>query len=169
MWTTSFGGAEIDNGYALTATQDGNYLFVGDTRSTGGDVTNPLGNADSWAVKFGPTGNLIWQKNNGGSLFESARGITNFNDGNYVITGSTRSIDGDVTQSNGQNDAWVYVLNEEGELLFEKTIGGSAFDFGIASVKTPDNAIVMIGNTESNDGDIVSNAGIKDLLLVKIK
>ena len=169
VWTTSYGGAEIDNGYALTATQDGNYLFVGDTRSSNGDITNPLGNADSWAVKFSPTGSMIWQKTNGGSLFESARGVTNFNDGTYLVSGSTRSIDGDISDSNGQNDAWVYLLDEEGAILFEKTIGGSGLDFGIASVKSSDNAIIMVGNTESSDGDINNNAGIKDLLLVKIE
>jgi len=125
-WTKSYGGAEIDNGYAITATQDGNYLFVGDTRSSNGDVTNPLGNADSWAVKFSPSGDLIWQKTNGGNLFESARGVTNFNDGTYLITGSTRSTSGDISQNNGQNDAWVYLLDEDGELIFEKTIGGSS-------------------------------------------
>ncbi len=169
VWTKSFGGSEIDNGYALTATQDGNYLFVGDTRSTGGDITNPLGNADSWAVKFSPSGDLIWQKTNGGALFESARGVTNFNNGTYLVAGSTRSTSGDITQNNGQNDAWVYLLDEEGTLLFEKSIGGSGLDFGITTIKSADNAIVLVGNTESNDGDIVTNAGIKDLLLVKIK
>lgn len=169
IWTQSFGGEEIDNGYALTSTQDGNYLFVGDTRSTGGDITNPLGNADSWAVKFSPTGSLIWQKTNGGSLFESARGVTNMNNGTYLVTGSSRSTDGDITLNNGLNDAWVYLLDETGAILFEKTVGGSGLDFGISAVKSSDNAIVMTGNTESNDGDITSNNGIKDLLLVKIK
>ncbi len=169
IWTKSYGGIEIDNGYAITATQDGNYLFVGDTRSFDGDITNPLGNADSWAIKISPTGDLIWQKTNGGTAFESARGVTNFNNGTYLVSGSTRSADGDVSLNNGQNDAWVYLLDENGTLLFEKTIGGSGLDFGIATVKSSDNAIIMVGNTESNDGDINNNAGIKDLLLVKIK
>ena len=169
IWTKSFGGLEIDNGYAITTTQDGNFLFVGDTRSTSGDITNPLGNADSWAVKFSPTGSMIWQKTNGGTAFESARGVSNFNNSTYLVTGSTRSTDGDITLNNGQNDAWIYLLDESGTLLFEKTIGGSSLDFGITSIKSSDNAIIMVGNTESNDGDISNNAGIKDLLLVKIK
>jgi len=169
VWTKSYGGPEIDNGYAITATQDGNYIFVGDTRSTSGDINNPLGNADSWAIKIGPSGNLIWQKTHGGTEFESARGVTNFNDGTYLITGSTRSFDGDVSINKGQNDAWVYLIDEQGTLLFEKTIGGSGLDLGFSALKTSDNAIVMVGETESTDGDINNIAGIKDLLLVKIK
>ncbi len=59
--TKSFGRSEIDQGYGITNTPDGNYIMVGDTRSTDGDVTSLNGNADAWVVKFAPNGDLIWQ------------------------------------------------------------------------------------------------------------
>jgi hypothetical protein len=49
------------------------------------------------------------------------------------------------------------------------TAGGSSLDFATDAIETPDNKIVAVGNTESNDFDIPLNRGIKDLLLIKIK
>jgi hypothetical protein len=169
VWTKSFGGSEIDVGYAVSRSNDGNYILVGDSRSEDKDVTNPLGNADAWAVKFSDDGNLIWQKNYGGDQFESGRSIVPMSDGNYLIAGSTRSANGDITVNRGQNDAWIYKINEQGALVFQISAGGSSLDFATAALETPDNKIVAVGNTESNDFDIPMNRGIKDVLLIKIK
>ena len=169
LWTKSFGGSEIDVGYAVTKSNDGNYILVGDSRSEDKDVSNPLGNADAWAVKFNDSGNLIWQKSFGGDQFESGRSILPISNGEYLVAGSTRSANGDITVNRGQNDAWIYKISEQGELKFQITAGGSGLDFATAAIETPDNKIVAVGNTESNDFDIPSNRGIKDLLLIKIK
>ncbi|MEL6811217.1 MAG: hypothetical protein AAFP76_07775 [Bacteroidota bacterium] len=170
LWSKSYGGSEIDTGYAITATEDGNFMFVGDSRSSDQDITNPKGNADLWVVKFGPSGNIIWQKSLGGSQFDSARSIEALSDGNYLISGATRSNDGDVSTNNGENDAWVLLMNPSGDVIFEKAIGGSNFDFGEDAILGHDNAsILLVGNTESNDKDIPGNRGIKDMLVVKLK
>ncbi len=169
LWQKSFGGSEIDNGYSVTETTDENFIMVGDTRSSDNDVTVALGNADAWVIKFDESGNLIWQKSLGGSEFESARGIQKLSTGNYLLAGNTRSNDGDVQNNNGFNDAWVMVIDESGTLVFEKNIGGSGLDFGAQAIETPDNKILLVGNTESNDIDIPLNKGIKDFLIVKIK
>jgi len=170
LWTKSYGGSEIDNGYAATATADGNFIIVGDSRSTDQDVTNPIGNADLWAVKFNGNGGIIWNRSFGGSQFDSARSIVPITDGNYLIAGATRSADGDVSSNNGENDAWVVIMDANGALVFEKTIGGSNFDFGEDAVLGHDNsAVLLVGNTESNDKDIPRFQGIKDLLIVKLK
>ena len=36
LWAKSLGGSEIDKGYGIAKTEDGNYIVVGDTRSTDG-------------------------------------------------------------------------------------------------------------------------------------
>lgn len=170
VWTKSYGGSEIENGYSITATNDGNYIFVGDARSTDQDVTNPKGNADLWVVKFNGNGAIIWNKSFGGSQFDSARAIEPGSDGNYLLAGATRSSDGDVSVNNGENDAWLVIMDANGDLVFEKTIGGSNFDFGEDVILGHDNSsILLVGNTESNDKDIPENQGIKDMLVVKIK
>lgn len=169
QWTKSFGGSEIDIAYAMETTQDGNFLIAGDSRSSDQDVSNPKGNADVWVVKFSPSGNLLWERSFGGSLFESARSINPMSNGNFIITGTTRSSNGDVSNNLGQNDAWIFVMDTNGNLVFETTVGGSALDFSEGAIHTPDNKLMVVGNTESNDIDITENKGLKDLLLVKLK
>ncbi len=169
IWTKSFGGSEIDVAYAVTKTNDGNYLLVGDTRSNDKDVTNPKGNADAWAVKFNDNGDKIWQKTYGGSEFESARSIHPLDNGKYVIAGNTRSTNGDVSANKGQNDAWAYIIDANGTLEFQKTIGGTSLDFAEDVIETADNKLLIVGNTESNNLDIPMNRGIKDFLIIKLK
>jgi hypothetical protein len=170
LWTKSFGGSEIDVAYAVTKSADGNYILVGDTRSTDQDVSNPLGNADLWVVKFSDNnGAMIWEKTYGGTEFESAKSINPMANGNYLISGATRSSNGDVTNNNGQNDAWVIIIDEDGELQFEMAVGGSALDFGNDALETTDGKLILVGDTESNDLDISTNRGFNDFLFVRIK
>lgn len=169
QWTKSFGGTEIDVAYSITATSDGNFLIAGDSRSFDTDVSENYGNADMWLIKMSPSGNLIWEKNFGGAEFDSAKDIIPISDGNYLITGSSRSSNGDASANNGQNDAWCIVVDGNGEMVFEKNLGGSSLDFSEAALYASDGSVVIVGNTESNDGDINSNKGIKDFLVFKLK
>lgn len=170
IWTKSYGGSEIENGYAAAASSDGNYIFVGDARSSDQDVTNPKGNADLWAVKFNPQGAIVWNKSIGGSQFDSARSITSMPNGFYLLSGATRSADGDVSANNGENDAWMVIIDTNGTVLFEKNVGGSNFDFAEDAIVAHDNeSVIMVGNTESNDKDIPRFQGVKDAMIVKIK
>lgn len=169
LWTKSFGGHEIDNSYASIKTRDGNYIMVGDSRSSDQDVTAPRGNADAWMVKFDDNGTKIWQKSFGGSQFDTAHSIVQRSNGDYILSGHSRSADGDLQKNNGVNDVWVFVVDESGNLKFQNSIGGSNLDFASESIETSDNKILVVGSSESNDLDIPLNKGSKDFLLIKLK
>lgn len=169
IWEKSFGGSEIDIAYSITETNDSGYLVVGDTRSSNTDVSEGKGNADTWVAKISTEGALVWQKSIGGSEFDSARSISAMANGNFAIGGNTRSADGDVAVNKGQNDAWIIIINETGDLQQQFTFGGSSLDFGNDVIQTSDNSLVLVGNTESNDLDIETNKGIKDLVIIKLK
>ncbi|MEZ4875384.1 MAG: hypothetical protein R2793_08030 [Flavobacteriaceae bacterium] len=167
-WTKTYGGAEIDVAYAITPTADGNYFMVGDSRSTDQDVSSIYGNADVWLTKISPSGQLLMQKNYGGTQFDSAKSIYPIADGNFLISGSTRSLGNDVSANKGENDAWVFIIDAQGTLLFEKSIGGSSLDFAEDAIQSG-NTLLVVGNTESNNGDIPVNKGQKDVLIIKLK
>lgn len=170
IWTKSFGGSEIDLGYALSKTPDGNYIMVGDSRSSDKDVTSPIGNADVWVVKFNDSGDLIWQHSYGGTQFDSARSVVPLSTGGFLLGGSTRSNDVDVTVNKGQNDVWAMIIDASGTLVSQNTVGGNLLDFGNEALQASDGKIYMVGNTESNNnGDIPLNRGIKDFLFIKFK
>jgi hypothetical protein len=169
LWTKSFGGEEIDNSYASILTNDGNYIMVGDTRSTDQDVTNPRGNADAWIVKFDDNGNKIWQKSFGGSLFDTAHSIVQRSNGDYILSGHSRSNDGDLTNNKGFNDAWIFIVDSNANLKLQMNVGGSGLDYASEAIETTDNKIVIVGNSESNDFDIPLNQGSKDALIIILK
>jgi len=167
-WTRSFGGSEIDIAYDIATTLDGNFLIVGDARSNDQDVSTNYGNADIWLVAIDPQGNLIWEKSLGGSMFDSAKDLLPMNDNLYCVTGSSRSNDVDVTTNNGENDAWTVVVDAQGTIIFEVAIGGSSLDFSEGAAQGVDGALLIVGNTESSDGDVIQNLGYKDILIYKI-
>ena len=169
LWENSFGGSEIDIAYSLTALSSNTYLMVGDSRSIDGDVSAPLGNADLWAVAFNDSGNMLWQKSYGGTLFDSARGVDQLPNGELVIVGNSRSSDGQVSSNLGQNDGWIILTNGNGELQWETSIGGSGVDLfnSVASINST--SWIVVGDTDSTDGDIPTNRGNKDAIIVKIK
>ena len=169
IWEKSFGGSQIDEAHAVCDSGDGNYLIVGDTRSNDFDVTNNNGAADLWLIKISPEGELIWEQNYGGNSFDVGRSISKTVDGGFIISGSSRSSDGDLTENKGQNDAWLLKVNSEGTLLWQKTIGGSNIDFTYDAVELNDKSIIAIGETSSNDGDILTNNGFSDLVIINTK
>ena len=169
LWEKSFGGSQIDEAYAICNSGDGNYLIVGDTRSNDFDVSNNNGAADLWLIKISPEGDLIWERNYGGTSFDTGRSIFKTLDGGFIISGSSRSSDGDLKENKGQNDAWVLKINAEGNLLWQKTIGGSNIDFAYDAIELNDKSIVAVGESSSTNGDISTNKGFSDLLIFNIK
>ena len=71
--------------------------------------------------------------------------------------------------NNGQNDALILKINGNGELEWQKTIGGSEVDFFYGAVELTDGSIVAVGDSSSSNEDIQENKGFTDLLILKTK
>ncbi|WP_299250227.1 hypothetical protein [uncultured Lacinutrix sp.] len=168
IWEKSFGGDEIDEAWSIVKSGDGNFLIAGDTRSNDVDISNNIGAADIWLIKISPLGELLWEKTLGGTNFDAARDITATQDGGFLIAGSSRSNDVDVSENKGQNDAWAIKINSTGAIEWETSIGGTNIDFAYAITELNNKKIVVVGDTYSNDIDITENKGFSDLLIINI-
>jgi hypothetical protein len=168
VWEKSFGGSQIDEARAIVKTNDGNYIIAGDTRSSDNDISQNKGAADLWLIKISTSGNLIWERTIGGSSFDVARAIKKSQNNGFLLSGSSRSSDMDVSENKGQNDAWVLKTDNNGNLLWETTVGGSNIDFSYDVVELIDSSVIAVGDTASSDGDIIENKGFTDLLIIKI-
>jgi len=169
LWEKSFGGSEIDEARSITASNDGNYIIVGDTRSNDLDISKNNGAADLWIIKISPSGSLIWEKTFGGTSFDVPRSISKTQDNGFLISGNSRSSDGDISNNNGQNDAWVLKTDANANLQWQKTVGGSDIDFASDAIELNDKSVMVVGETNSADIDIPENKGFTDLLIFKIK
>ena len=105
----------------------------------------------------------------GGTDFDVGRSISKTQDNGFLISGSSRSTDGNLETSKGQNDAWVVKINSSGNLVWQKTIGGSEVDFFYDAVELNDQTIVAVGDSNSSNEDINENKGFTDLLTLKLK
>lgn len=176
QWEKSFGFSGHDHAYALVETQDNGFFMAGflDVTSSGG-----LGNSNRssavlhgigeyWCHKLDAQGNVEWQRYFGGTGNDRAFGTVQANDGGYLITGASESSDFDITNSRGSYDYWVIKLNASGEILWQKSFGGTGVDQSRSIIKTEDNGYIIAGNSFSDDIDIESNYGSSDFWLVKI-
>ena len=168
IWEKSYGGSEIDEARGVISTDNGDHIIVGDTRSEEQDVSFNNGGADLWVLRISDNGDTIWEKSYGGSNFDVAKSISSTFDSGFIIAGSSRSSDGNVSENKGQNDAWVVKINTSGELLWEKTVGGAEIDFAYDAVQLTSGTIIAVGETNSFNGDILVNKGFTDLLIIKI-
>lgn len=165
-WRNYFGGSNTDTCYDVVETTDG-YILIGSSDSTDVDINTNKGSYDFWIVKIDSVGNLLWEKNFGGTEIDEARAITKTNDGNFIIVGDTRSNDQDITTNNGGADLWVIKINTNGNLLWEKTFGGSNFDVARSINKTFDGGYVISGSSRSLDNGF-TNQGQNDAWILKI-
>lgn len=165
-WNQYYGGTDNDRAYDVIQTPDGGYIMVGNSESTDFDITNPKGSYDFWVVKIDATGNLQWQQNYGGSGIEIAYSISKTMDGNYLVLGDTRSNDQQVTNPKGNADAWLLKISETGNLLWQKSYGGSQFDTGRNVIEKTDGTLILTGASRSNDQDVNNNYGQSDFWLV---
>ncbi len=168
LWQKTYGGTDNDRINAIKAATDGGYILTGYAISNNGDVIGNHGLRDVWILKINDAGNLLWQKCLGGTGHESGGTITATQDGNYFITGSSSFSNGDVTQNYGGNDVWIVKINQTGNLIWQKTLGGNNTDFGMAGQQTIDGGFIVIAQTYSTDVDVVGNHGQFDYWVIKL-
>lgn len=168
QWQKCFGGSLAELGYSIRQTTDGGYIAAGSSSSSNGQVTENHGVADYWIVKMTSTGTLQWQKSLGGSGAESASSVFQTTDGGYIATGTSNSVDGDVTGNHGDLDYWVVKMDPGGNLQWQKSFGGSNIERAESIQQTTDGGYILAGTTSSTDGDVTANHGGQDYWVLKL-
>jgi hypothetical protein len=168
QWQKSLGGSYIDQAYSIQQTRDSGYIVAGYSYSNDGDVSGNHGYADDWIVKLNKNGNIQWQKCLGGSRGDVASSIQQTTDSGYIIAGYSSSHDGDVTGKHGAVDYWILKLNKNGNIQWQKCLGGSAGDHAYSIQQTTDSGYIVAGWSESRNVDVKNNHGGTDYWIVKL-
>ena len=168
QWQKSLGGTEYDNAHCIQQTTDGGYIVAGITGSDDGDVTGNHGGGDVWVVKLKAAGDIQWQKTLGGASYEYANAIQQTADGGYILAGNSNSINGDVTGHHGSGDYWVVKINVDGDIQWQKSLGGTGLDLAYSVQQTTDGGYIVTGWSNSINGDVTGNHGNGDYWVVKI-
>lgn len=173
LWQKTYGGDGFDIPFdaATAITQDGPMLIAGTTTSSSGDISAIHGASDVFIAAVDQSGALLWKKSYGGSGEDGANSISAVYDGNFLISGTTRSKDQDILENKGGYDAWLFKVDPKGNMLWSKTTGGKGTDQFLQAKEIPGGDFIVIGFTDSRDGDLNNlyrGAG-QDFWVVKIE
>ncbi|MEK7254263.1 MAG: hypothetical protein AAB316_05925, partial [Bacteroidota bacterium] len=151
--SNSYGNPADDVFEAILATPDSGFVAAGWTNSDYNYGAATTCGKDVWVRKVNKYGGG-WSRPFGGDADDVANTVLLDTDGGYLVAGSTRSTEGDVSKNKGGEDAWLLKLDAELNLIWEKTFGGSGDDAFTSLRRLPDGSLLAAGRSTSNDGDL---------------
>jgi hypothetical protein len=158
LWSTYLGGTDWDCGLGIAVDGSGSVMVTGGTESIGWvsggfDTTYNGSYEDAFVAKLSSSGAHLWSSYLGGSDWDDGQGIAVDGSGNIVVTGWTGSggwvSGGFDTTNDGNDDAFVVKLSQQGAHLWSTYVGGSGWDEGNGSALDASGNIVVTGWTNS--------------------
>jgi len=150
VWTKTFGGSDYDDARSIIQTDDGGYAVTGFT------VSEDTEDRDIWVIKLDKNGNKVWDRTFGGTSEDWANSIIQTKDRGYMVAGWTSSMGA------GKTDVWIIKLNKRGDLVWDRTFGGSEDDEDLSIYQTDDGGFAVAGWTVSKC------AGNTDVWVIKL-
>ncbi len=177
LWQKLLGGGSLDEARSVQETTDGGFIVAG---NAGPIYTGTLmgltgnGNSDYWILKLNAIGDIIWQKLYGGLHSDIGRSIQQTSDGGYIVAGHAIS-NGTGTlmglTNNGASDYWILKLDDSGNLVWQKLLGGSLVDQAFSIKQTSEGGYIVAGHSSSsNTGTLLGfiNNGNTDTWVLKL-
>ncbi|MBU1935932.1 T9SS type A sorting domain-containing protein [bacterium] len=152
LWSRIYGGRDDDECYSVLQTSDGGYVSAGVKRLSSPHWPDP----DMWIIKMDANGDSLWSRTFGKGGSEECHCVRQTEDGGYILAGYTNSYGA------RSLDFWLVRLDEHGERLWARTLGGGGGDVGYSVVQTSDGGYAVAGYTFS-----FGNGG-SDFWLVKM-
>ncbi|MGZ3882985.1 MAG: T9SS type A sorting domain-containing protein, partial [Bacteroidia bacterium] len=140
-WTKYYNtGSLLSEAISLVSNGDGSFAFVVRDSTAASDI-------DVRIIKMDNTGNVIWNKNYGGSQKDTPKRLRNTNDGGYVASTTSRSF-GWINP-----DMWILKFTSGGDTLWSKHFGGSNHEHGNDIKQMPDGGYIVVGHSKSYGPD----------------
>ncbi|HZV71133.1 MAG TPA: SBBP repeat-containing protein [Saprospiraceae bacterium] len=175
VWAKRIGGQETDIAFDIALDSDDNVVLTGSFHGTvdfdpgAGSVNiGAFGQEDIFVLKLTNAGEYQWARRIGGDGKDEPQSIVIDASNNIYVTGYfSETVDfdpGPNTESHvskGDEDIFIFSLNEQGELSWAKSIGSTGNDVG-RSIAVDDNRIVVTGGF-TNTTDFDPGDGQQDL------
>lgn len=143
LWDTKVGGFGVERFNSVMLTPDGGFLAAGRTTSDHGDFR-------AWLVKLDSNGKVQWQKRYRDEHYANTiRQILPTSNGNWVFTGFIKNQPNDPDPRN----LWIGAVDEQGNLLWDKALGGAGADVAYVLTQAKDGTYVAAGSTQQKKGD----------------
>jgi hypothetical protein len=135
-------------GYAARQTADGGFIAAGNCFY--------FASHDFHMIRTDSNGDTLWTRVWGGSSFETARDVLQTSDGGFLVAGYTQSFGA------GASDVYLARTDGNGNLIWNRTYGGTDDDYGLSVAQHTDGGFVVAGHTNS------FGAGNTDVFLIRV-
>ncbi len=139
-WQRTYGGFGIDEGHAIRQTSDQGFIVVGSTGSFG------HGSSDVYVLKLDSNGEREWSRAIGGPSIDQGWAVQQLPDDGFVVAGFT------LNGGAGGYDGLLLRLDPQGMVVWEKTYGGTEWDF-LYDVTVLSDGFALTGST-TVDGNL---------------
>lgn len=167
-WQTIWEGSGVANDFGISLENED--IIVSSTATNVEGLINDS-NEDVLIKRYDKTGKLLWQTKWGGNGREIFKSMLRVENNNFIAVGCSNSTDIEGLDIHNKNssycDAIIVKYNQNGELIWEKSIGGQLDDELISAIHTNDGGYVVAGTSSSNDIDGLINYGSKDVIILK--
>lgn len=163
----TFGGSFFDFPASILQKPNGNLIITGTTSSFDGDVPLNIGQSDIWLFELTSSGKILWSSVLGGVDEEAAVETKLMDNGDLIVLGTTSTYEDGYLENHGDIDIVLYHTSPTGILQWKQLYGGFLADYASDFEVLPNGNFLIAGNTFSDDGDILSNAGGSDAWLIE--
>ena len=151
-WNRTYGGSSDDVGTYGQQTKDGGYIITGYTSSYGADapfswLIKVQHRGDLWLIKTDAKGHKEWDRTYGGLGKDLGFFVQQTKDEGYIIVGGKKSF-----WIIGSYDLWIIKTDAKGNVLWDRTFGGSGEDLGFSVQQTNDDGYIIAGYTSFTNG-----------------
>ncbi len=172
IWETVIGNEDFDYSFSVIETSDKGFLLSGSSYLYQGGNLSCIDHgtkADGVLAKLDSLGNLEWTQCYGGSGYDCVNLSMETIDG-YIFAGSLDSDDGQVPGVHGDVDIWIVKTDFWGNIIWERSLGGSLSDVPAKLFLENSGNILVFGQTRSKDGDVNGNHNYRnsDIWVVKL-
>jgi hypothetical protein len=179
VWSTAFGGIEVDGVFAITADSSDNALMAGHFENEvdfgDGPVTSTFGSRDIFLVKLDGEGGHLWSETFGSNALDEPLGLVLDGTDNITMTGfKSGSLDfgGETLLGLGWQDMFTAHFDPDGEHVWSMHLGGIWDDVGRAVALDGSNNVVVTGSFQNmvdfGDGPVTAS-GTRDMYLVRLQ
>ncbi|WP_116983212.1 T9SS type A sorting domain-containing protein [Emticicia sp. C21] len=157
----SFTKADAYSKPNIKSTSDGNYVISANIL--------PLIKTDVWLAKVTENAEILWTKTYGTNQNDWVNEVITCADGGYLMVGGTEANNNDVPGAgNGFIDIYIIKVDATGVLQWQKGLGGANLDEAFSSTQLADGSFIIVGESNSTNGDLAANLGEKDGFILRL-
>lgn len=175
IWQKSIGRKRLNVQYSIksSVSSNGDIVLAGySSPQRWSEEDESVNDLNMWVTKLDASGNLMWDRLYGGDRQDVAMSMAKLDGGGYILAGSSGSSNSkDVSGINsGYSDCWIVKIDENGNVIWDKLVGGDGIDSGESVITTSSGDIIIVGYSDSGKSNFTNDhsTGRSDYMVLKL-